>query len=265
MIQAPPFFTGDSMTLQFFIKLFSDSPGIIVTYAKEKTFTVSHDGSYFFINFDGSSHNTTLPVEDSEWNMLTIAFDSQSRNVETLLVLSTGTPRLGKFTTLPSNPFEAGGTLAFGLWLPPTDSSEFQPTGKLHCLIDDIRIFSVYMGSTRSSSFLTVNVQKDTSEDLAALWKFDTKYMEFKDELEGYQLLPPIQPFSQPSLTASTTAWPHLANDYVLPFDPIQMLSSKRRKRAPEALPGDSPLRTVNRQTAVTFCEDLFQQGSLST
>ena len=145
IVQKPAFIkTETPLTFEFLIQSCDLCGGVLMAYTRSSTFYVTNEGSLKLV-LNNTEYDTELQLEDNQWNMLSITFHNVTYQIEVYLFDRTGTAERRLFK-LDMNPFKANGDLAFGAWIPPTDSSQFEPSyGKSFTgCIDDIRIWTKY-------------------------------------------------------------------------------------------------------------------------
>lgn len=229
-----------------------------MSYVKDDTFFVTNSRNVVEIYFDGETYNTEIELDDDKWNLLTLVFDSVSRNLNVYIFKPTPTRKTFK---LNKNPFVAGGNLAFGGWQPPLTSSHFLPNGTFTGCLDDIRVWKDYINNVEVQGHWSTDFPTAGDQHMGSLWKIDTDSMEYHDEMNRYQLITPMKPFSSPSIELSQAPVTAQPFNYSLPFDPDKYLS--RKKRSPPSLSVTSSARSVTPSQATQFCKNIFLAGQM--
>ena len=70
IIEQPEFITGESVTIEFFIKTCMDCSGVIMSYTKEETFYVTNYNNIIHMHFLNETYDTESALSDDEWNLI---------------------------------------------------------------------------------------------------------------------------------------------------------------------------------------------------
>ena len=165
-------FSSDEITIEFLVK--SCNPivcgGPIMSYASSVAFIISNHITVKVI-VGMQVYDSRLPTESDKWNQISVVIVRSTLKMFVYVVSSSGLVRSSAFE-LKVIPFIDGGTLAVGLWQPPSGSQTIQPANVFIGYVDEMRVWKKMHDYALLKQIWGSNIQPGTPS-LTGLWKFD--------------------------------------------------------------------------------------------
>ena len=165
-------FDSDAVTLEFLVK--SCNPricgGPILSYTSNEAFYISNEITVKVV-IGMQVYDTGIPTEADKWNQISVVVVRSKLKMFVYLVSSSGLVKSKRFV-LKTFPFIGVGTLAIGLWQPPSGTQTIQPSSVFRGNVDEMRVWKKMHDYAMVKQSWGTNIQPGIPS-LTGLWKFD--------------------------------------------------------------------------------------------